>query len=57
METVESRESSLKVNAQFEGLQKDQFYMPTWAVLVFLIIVFFVLKSFIYIKDQKRHGK
>lgn len=57
MEAVESRESSLKVNAQFEGLQKDQFYMPTWAVLVFLIIIFFVLKSFIYIKDQKRHGK
>lgn len=57
MEAVESRESSLKVNAQFEGLQKDQFYMPTWGLIVTLFIAFFVLKSFIYIKDQKRHGK
>ena len=57
MQAVESRESSLKVNAQFEGIQKDQFYMPSWAVIVFLIMVFFVLKSFIYIKDDKRHGK
>lgn len=57
MNGVESRESSLKVNAQFEGIQKDQFYLPTWGAIVFLIGFFFVLKSFIYIKDQKRHGK
>lgn len=55
--TTEVRESSLKVNAQFEGVQKDQFYLPTWAILVFLIMFFFVLKSFIYIKDGKRHGR
>jgi hypothetical protein len=55
--TVESRESSLKVNAQFEGVQKDQFFMPTWALIITLIIVFFILKSFIYIKDDKRHGR
>lgn len=57
MQNVESRESSLKVNAQFEGIQKDQFYMPTWGLILTLIVAFFILKSFIYIKDQKRHGK
>lgn len=57
MQNVESRESSLKVNAQFEGVQKDQFYMPTWGLILTLIVAFFILKSFIYIKDQKRHGK
>jgi len=57
MQAVESRESSLKVNAQFEGLQKDQFYMPTWGIVVILIAVFFILKTFIYIKDPKRDGK
>jgi len=53
----QSHESSLKVNNQFEQIQAGQFYMPTWALLVTLIIAFFILKSFIYIKDQKRHGK
>ena len=33
------------------------FFMPTWGILAFLVLCFFVLKSFIYIKDDKRHGK
>tara|TARA_R100000656_G_scaffold112679_1_gene84901 strand:- start:168 stop:341 length:174 start_codon:yes stop_codon:yes gene_type:complete len=57
MSATESRESTLKVNAQFEGVQQDQFYMPTWALISVLIVGFFVLKSFIYIKDDKRHGR
>ena len=57
MSATESRESTLKVNAQFEGVQQDQFYMPTWAMISVLIVGFFVLKSFIYIKDDKRHGR
>ena len=35
----------------------DQFHLPTWGIIVVLIITFFILKSFIYIKDGKRHGK
>lgn len=31
--------------------------MPTWAILVFLVIAMVGLKSFIYIKDVKRNGK
>lgn len=58
MNNTEVRESSLKVNAQFEGIQqKGQFYMPTWGIVVILIAVFFILKTFIYIKDPKRDGK
>lgn len=30
---------------------------PTWFLVVFLILCFFVLKGFIYLKDKKRHGK
>lgn len=31
--------------------------LPTWSLLVGLVIAFFILKSFIYISDKKRHGK
>ncbi|EQC49666.1 hypothetical protein [Bacteriovorax sp. DB6_IX] len=29
----------------------------TWWIIVGLIFALFLLKSFIYIKDKKRHGK
>lgn len=35
----------------------EQFSMPTWGILIFLIIAMVTLKSFVYIKDEKRHGK
>ncbi len=35
----------------------SHFTMPTWVLLIFLCVVFYVLKSFIYLKDEKRHGK
>ncbi len=34
-----------------------QALFPTWALMLILIIAFFLLKSFIYISDKKRHGK
>lgn len=37
--------------------RNDSPMAPTWGVVVFLIITFLVLKTFIYIKDGKRHGK
>jgi hypothetical protein len=37
--------------------KKEQFEMPTWGIIVTLIIAMVVLKSFIYIKDGSRHGK
>jgi len=38
-------------------VKESHLSIPTWGILIFLFIVFFILKSFIYIKDEKRHGK
>ena len=35
----------------------EQLSIPTWGVLVILVVVMIGLKLFIYIKDEKRHGK
>ena len=38
--------------------ENDQFTLGTWTgVLPLLIIAFILLKVFVYIKDDKRHGK
>jgi hypothetical protein len=37
--------------------KQDQAKLPTWSLLLILIIAFFILKPFIYITDKKRHGK
>lgn len=37
--------------------QKHQMSYPTWMILVGLVFAFVILKTFIYIKDDKRHGK
>jgi hypothetical protein len=29
----------------------------TWWIIVGLVVALFILKTFIYIKDKKRHGK
>ena len=34
-----------------------QFSLDTWFLVGFLIVFMVVLKKFIYIKDDKRHGK
>lgn len=49
-------ESSIVTN-DVQPPGRDQFEMPTWGIIIALIIAFFILKSFIYIKDKKRHGK
>ncbi len=42
---------------QHERVEKDQIIVPTYGLIGFLIVFFFVLKLFIYTKDKKRHGK
>ncbi len=37
--------------------KKDQAIFPTWFLLVVLCVAFFVLKTFVYISDKKRHGR
>lgn len=49
-------ESSIIVHPMQEP-KPETVKFPTWALLVGLIISFFILKSFIYISDKKRHGK
>ena len=35
----------------------EQFKMPTAGLIAVLLLALVILKSFIYIKDKKRHGK
>jgi hypothetical protein len=47
--------SIFSVNPQ--TVKAEQFKMPTWGLISTLVVAFFILKFFIYIKDTKRHGK
>ncbi len=38
-------------------IQEKQPEFNTWWILVFLVVALVILKTFIYIKDDKRHGK
>lgn len=49
-------ESSV-LHSHHEPIRDGQFAMPTWGIIIVLIISFIILKSFIYIKDDQRHGK
>lgn len=49
--------TSSVVNEKVQFPQAEQTIAPTWFVIVFLIFALIILKSFIYIKDGKRHGK
>lgn len=50
------KESSI-VNKYVKKSGTDQFTMPTWGIIIVLVIALFVLKGFIYIKDPKRHNQ
>jgi len=56
MKNTNQKVSSI-VNKYVEKVEKDQFMMPTWGLIVVLIICFIVLKKFIYIPDPKRDKK
>jgi hypothetical protein len=49
--------TSISVDGTLEKVELNQAVLPTWSIVVFLVVCFFVLKSFIYTKDDKRHGK
>jgi hypothetical protein len=49
---------SVKPKAVYiQQVNDNQLKYSTWMLLVGLIFAFIILKSFIYIKDDKRHGK
>lgn len=59
METVilEQKPTSIFPKGEVEQIKSDYLMMPTWFLIVVLIIGFFILKSFIYLPDEKRKGK
>ncbi|MCO4792958.1 MAG: hypothetical protein KC493_04560 [Bacteriovoracaceae bacterium] len=56
-EKTNSKTSTVLQKAEGKPPEKDQPTFPTWGILVGLVIAFIILKSFVYIKDDKRHGK
>ena len=53
----EAKKSSLTEIHPHAKTPLQQFKMPTWGLILVLIITMIVLKLFIYIKDGKRDGK
>ncbi len=56
-ETTKEIKTSIFPDETIEHISKDYAKMDTWLLLVFLFLIFFLLKKFIYIPDEKRHGK
>ena len=55
---MEAKKSSIVTSEVYTLKAKgEQFYAPSWGLIVALFISLFILKTFIYIKDPKRHGK
>lgn len=48
---------SAVLQEHFEPIRDGQFALPTWAIIAVLVVIFVILKSFIYIKDEQRHNK
>jgi hypothetical protein len=56
--TKEKFESETSIfSAPMKAPKENQLVMPTWGLLAILIVAFIVLKTFIYITDEKRKGK
>lgn len=45
------------VAKELKPLATKQVRFETWWILVFLVFALLILKGFIYIKDDKRHGR
>lgn len=52
-----SKPSSLVTDKNTEMIEESQSTLPTWSIIIFLIIVFFIIKKLIYSPDPKRDGK
>jgi hypothetical protein len=54
---VPFKSESSVITHPYKFPHKDQFKLPTWGLMLILIAAFFVLKYFIYLADEKRHGR
>ncbi|EQC47007.1 hypothetical protein M899_0222 [Bacteriovorax sp. BSW11_IV] len=52
----ESKTSSI-VSEKTVPIKDGQFHFETWWIIGFLVVALILLKTFIYIKDDKRDGK
>ena len=58
METNKQFKTSIFPNKEIQFVRDSETKLPSlYGVVPILIVAFFVLKGFIYIKDEKRHGK
>ena len=57
MNSNTSKISTILHKDEGKAPERDQPALPTWGILVVLVISFVLLKKFVYIKDDKRHGK
>jgi len=54
---VEQYPSSVFPGGDFERVETKQQEIPTIAIIVLLLVLFVLLKKFIYIPDDKRDGQ
>ena len=52
-----AKTSSLITPENTEMIEEGQPSIPTWPILIFLIIIFFIFKKIIYSPDPKKDGK
>lgn len=57
METIKGKANPIFPDGSYQDVEMSQLSMPTWFLIGFLIVVFYILKKFIYTKDATRHGK
>ena len=49
--------SSIVTDTNTEMIEQGQPTIPTWPLLIFLIIIFIIFKKLIYSPDPKKDGK
>ena len=55
--TTKTVQKETNMTTELGPIKGGQFRMQTWWLLGFLVVALVVLKTFIYIKDDKRDGK
>lgn len=57
MEQVKEMPSSIFPGGDYERVEPAQVKIPSFGIVIFLVVVFILLKTFIYTPDEKRDGK
>lgn len=57
MEQVKQMPSSVFPGGDYERVEPKQVMIPSYAIIILLVVVFVLIKKFIYIPDGDRAGK